>query len=87
MTLIRRSLMLLVLALGAATLPAQDEGAESADSADAAEAPRETAEGAGEAGAGDDADPGVREPEPEPDIFVPTEEIQADEEVVFPVDI
>lgn len=93
MTPIRLSL-LFVLALGAWALPAQDDGgftnavpaeaaaqqAEDAPEADETEAPRPAEDEAAPERAdplGDGAD----------DVFVPTEELQADEEVTFPVDI
>ena len=52
----------------------------SAGAQDDADAPAEPAE---TEPAGDE----TRAPRPEDDVFIPTEEIAADEEVVFPVDI
>ncbi len=97
MELIRRSMILLALALalGVSALPAQDDGGPT--NADPAEPPADEAPAdGGDAAPGPDereaeADP-VPEPGPAPrggdeDVFVPTEELDADEEVTFPVDI
>lgn len=81
---IRRSTMLLVLALGAAAPFAQEAPDEAGDPPAPAEAPEPAAEDdAGPAGAGGRDVPA----RPDDDVFVPTEELDADEEVTFPVDI
>lgn len=94
MQLIRRLTILLALALAASTLPAQDEADEAAAPGGAdeqTEAPADPAPGdvAGDA-EGDDAERDDDDDAPEAgedEVFVPTEELSAEDEVTFPVGI
>lgn len=86
---IRRLTMLLALALAASTLPAQDEADEAAAAGGADEPAEASAEPAPDDAAddaeGDDDDDAADAGEDE--IFVPTEELSAEDEVTFPVGI